>query len=157
MSEDNDESFRNMSLKKKIGTIVGITLFVVLILGFIIGIYLFGMVGIFELLGVQYTSFWLLIIFVVSFFILASIIELFSKPIFELLTENITEKSLALLIQFTIQGLTNWLCLSIVDVFMDSITLSFKAGIIVAMLLTLIEMAFEDRENKNDTETRSTS
>lgn len=150
MPEDNDDSFRDMNMKQKVGTIVGVTLFIVLILGFIIGIYLFGMVGIFELLGVQYTSFWSLIIFVVSFFILASMIELFSKPIFELLTEKITEKFKTLFIQFIIQGLTNWLCLFIVDVFMGGITLSSKTGIIVAMLLTLFEMTFEDKENKKE-------
>ena len=150
MPEDNDDSFRDMNMKQKVGTIVGVTLFIVLILGFIIGIYLFGMVGIFELLGVQYTSFWSLIIFVVSFFILASIIELFSKPLSELLTEKTTDKFVALFIQFIIQGLTNWLSLFIVDVFMDSITLSLQTRLIVAMLLTLFEMAFEDKENKNE-------
>lgn len=137
-------------MKQKVGTIAGITLFIVLVLGFIIGIYLFGMVGIFELLGVQYTSFSSLIIFVVIFYILASIIELFSKPISELLTEKTTDKLVALFIQFMIQGSTNWLCLIIVDVSMDSITLSLQTGLIVAMLVTLFEMAFEDKENKNE-------
>ncbi|GGB40453.1 hypothetical protein GCM10011409_17460 [Lentibacillus populi] len=70
MSEHNDDSFRDMNMKQKIGTVVGVTLFIAVVSGFIIGIYLFGMAGIFELLGIQYTSVWSLIIFVVSFFIL---------------------------------------------------------------------------------------
>ncbi|WP_106497270.1 YrvL family regulatory protein [Lentibacillus sp. Marseille-P4043] len=139
-----------MDIKQKIGTVVGVTLFIVLVFGFIIGIYLFGMAGIFELLGIQYTSVWSLIIFVISFFILASIVELFSKPISELLTEKITGKFEILFIQFSIHCLTNWLGLFVVDVFMDNITLSWKIGIIVAMLLTLFEMTFEDKENKNE-------
>ncbi|WP_177167190.1 YrvL family regulatory protein [Salinibacillus kushneri] len=137
-------------MKQKIGTVVGLTLFIVLVLGFIIGIYLFGMAGIFKLLGVQYTSFWSLILFVVGFFILASIFELFAKPISELLTETFAGKFEALFIQFSIQGLTNWLCLFIVDMFMGSIIFSWKMAIIVAMLLTLCEMAFQDKEHKNE-------
>lgn len=150
MSEHSDDSFRGMNLKQKIGTVVGVTLFLAVVLGFIIGIYLFGMVGIFELLGIQYTSVWSLVIFVVSFFILASIVELFTKPISDLLTEKITGKFEVLFIQFTIQGLSNWLCLFTVDVFMGSITLTWKTGLIVAILLTLFEMAFEHKENKNE-------
>lgn len=137
-----------MNIEQKIGTVVGVTLLIVLVLGFIIGIYLFRMAGIFGLLGIQYTSFWSLIIFVVSFLILSSIVELFTKPISDLLTKKITGKFEVLFIQFSIQSLTNCLCLFIGDVFMDSITLSWKTGIIVAMLLTLFEMAFEDKENK---------
>ncbi|WP_010651561.1 YrvL family regulatory protein [Oceanobacillus massiliensis] len=68
MSEHNGDSFREKNLKQKIGTVVGVTLFIAVVLGFIIGIYLLGMAGIFELLGIQYTSVWSLIIFVVSFF-----------------------------------------------------------------------------------------
>lgn len=150
MSEHNDDSFREKNLKQKIGTVVGVTLFIAVVLGFIIGIYLFGMAGIFELLGIQYTSVWSLIIFVVSFFILASIVELFSKPISELITGKITEKFETLLIQFSIQSLSNWLCLFIVDVFMGVITLTLKTGLIVAILLTSLEMVFENKENKSE-------
>lgn len=148
MSEDNKGSFRDMDMKQKVGKILGITLFVILILSFVIGIYLFGMAGIFELIGAEYTSFWSLVIFVVSFFILTSIIELFSKPISEILTGKTTDKFVVLFVQFIIQVLTNWLCLFIVDVFMDSITLSLQAGLIVAILLTIFETAFEDREKR---------
>ncbi|WP_068675916.1 YrvL family regulatory protein [Oceanobacillus sp. Castelsardo] len=150
MSDHNDDSFRDKNMKQKVGTIVGVTLFIAVILGFIIGIYLFGMAGIFELLGVQYTSVWSLIIFVVSFFILASIVELFSKPISNLITGKITGKFETLFIQFSIQSLSNLLCLFIVDVFMGSITLTLKSGFIVAILLTLLEMTFEDKENKSE-------
>lgn len=137
------------NLKQKIGTVVGVTLFIAVILGFIIGIYLFGIAGIFKLLGIQYTSAWSLIIFVISFFILAFIVELFSKPISELITEKITGEFETLLIKFTIQSLSNWLSLSIVDVFMGGITLTLKTGLIVAILLTSLEMVFEDKENES--------
>lgn len=126
MSEHNDDSFRKKSLKQKIGTVLLLILFIAVVLSFIFGTYLFWMAGIFKLLGIQFTSVWSLIIFVISFFILASIVELFSKQISELITENITEKFTILLIQFHIQILTNGLSLFIVDVFMSSITLTLQ-------------------------------
>ncbi|WP_077620987.1 YrvL family regulatory protein [Bacillus sinesaloumensis] len=147
MSEHNDQSFREKNVKQKIGTVVGVTLFVAVVLGFIIGIYLFGIAGIFELLGIQYNSIWSLVIFVVSFFILATIVELFSKPISALFTEKLTGKFEKLLIQFCIQGLSNWLCLSIVDGFMDGITFTLITGLMVAVVITLIELIFEENEN----------
>lgn len=150
MCEHNDDSFRKKSLKQKIGTVLLLILFIAVVLSFIFGTYLFGMAGIFKLLGIQYTSVWSLIIFVVSFFIISSIVELFIKPISELITENITEKFTTLLIQFNFQSLSNGLCLFIVDAFMSSITLTLKTGIIVAILLTLLEMAFEEIKNKSE-------
>ncbi len=151
MSEHNNDSFRGKSLKQKIGTIVGVTLFIAMVLGFIIGIYLFGMAGIFQLLGIQYTSVWSLVIFVVSFFILASIVELFSRPISEIITGKTTGEFESWLIQFSIQSLSNWLCLFIVDLFMDGITFTLKTGLIVAILLTSLEMVLGDKENKSET------
>lgn len=146
MSEHQEESFRHKNLKQKIGTVVGVTLFLVVILGFIIGIYLLGLAGIFELLGIEYASVWSLLLFVVAFFICASIIELFTKPISELLTEKVTNKLEVLFVESSIQGLTNWLCLFVVDMFMESITLSLTAGIIVAIIMTVIEMVIVGKE-----------
>ena len=163
MSEHNDDSFRKKSLKQKIGTVLLLILFIAVVLSFIFGTYLFGMAGIFKLLGIQYTSVWSLIIFVVSFFIISSIVELFIKPISELITENITEKFTTLLIQFNFQSLSNGLSMRtdnqrprepIRDISnrsnMSSITLTLKTGIIVAILLTLLEMAFEEIKNKSE-------
>jgi len=148
LSQHNEESFRDMTMKQKIGTIAGLTLFIFFILGLVIGIYLFGMAGIFKLLGIEYTSIWSLTIFVVSFFVLSTIVELFSKPITGLLTRKITGKAEVLSIQFGVQSLTNWLCLFTVGEFMGSITLTFEAGVIIAMLLTIIEMVFEDKDKE---------
>lgn len=56
MSKSNDDSFQNMNLKEKTATVIGITFFIVLVAGFVLGIYFFGFAGAFELLGVQYQS-----------------------------------------------------------------------------------------------------
>lgn len=149
-SHHHDEPFRDKNCKQKIGTIVGMTLFILFILGFVLGIYFFGVAGIFTLLGIEYTSVWSLIIFVVILIILSAIVELFSEPIFRLIAGKITGTFAVLCIQFGIQSLTNWLCLFTIAEFMESVHLTQEAGIIVAMLLALIEMTIEAKERKKD-------
>lgn len=148
MPEHNDDdSFGDMNIKEKTATVAGITLLIILAAGFVLGIYFFGLAGIFELLGVQYKSVWSLIVFVVSFFVLSIILELFSKAIFVLLTRKITGKLKMLFVRISIEGASNWLCLFTVDEFMKSITLSLKTEIIVALLLAVLEIVFDDKED----------
>jgi len=63
-----------------------------LTIDFVLGIYFLVIAGVFELLGVQYESIWSMVVFVVSFFLLSIIIELFTKAIYELSVRNITGK-----------------------------------------------------------------
>lgn len=51
MPEQKDDSFKNMSFKDKALTVIGLTLLIGLVLGFVFGTYYFGFVGVFELLG----------------------------------------------------------------------------------------------------------
>ena len=78
--------------KSKVGTTLGVLSILSVVVGFILVLYFFGMAAIFELLGVQYNSNWSLVVFVVSFFILGVIVELFTKAIFKLSVRNITGK-----------------------------------------------------------------
>ncbi|KOP79932.1 YrvL family regulatory protein [Cytobacillus solani] len=142
MPEKND-SFREMNLKDKTATVAGITLLIILVLGFVLGLYFFGLAGIFKLLGVHYKSIWSLVVFVVSFFILGIIFELFSKTIFKLSVRNITREIWVFFIRISFEVTTNWLVLFTVDEFMHSITLSWKTEIIIALLIALIEIAFD--------------
>ena len=153
MPEHNDnDSFGDMNIKEKTATVAAITLLIILAAGFVLGIYFFGLVGIFELLGVQYKSIWSLIVFVVSFFVLSIIVELFSKAIFVLLTQKITGKLKMFFVRISIEGASNWLCLFTVDEFMKSITLSLKTEIIVALLLAVLEIVFDDKEDGKKTD-----
>ncbi|GGK02526.1 hypothetical protein GCM10007063_26050 [Lentibacillus kapialis] len=137
-----------MNKKEKTATIVGMTLLIILVAGFVLGIYFFGIEGIFELLSIQYKSVWSLVVFVVSVFILGIIIELFSKAIFKLSVRNITGKGKVSFIRIIIEGISIWLVLFTVDEFMNSITLSLKTEIIVALLLAVLEIIFDNKEDK---------
>lgn len=147
MQEDKDDSFRNLNRKEKLVAVAGITLLISMVLGFVFGLYFFGMAGVFKVLGVQYESVWSLLIFVVSFFIVGIIVELFTKVIFKLSVRNIMGKTKVYIIRFIIVSTSNWLVLFTVDEFMSSITLSMNAEIIIALLLTVLEIAFDDKKD----------
>ncbi|WP_075618587.1 YrvL family regulatory protein [Paenisporosarcina indica] len=144
MPESKNDSFRDMNIKEKIATVVGIALLIIMVAGFLFGLIFFGMAGVFELLGVQYKSSWSLVVFVISFFMLGIIVELFFKAIFMLSVRNITGKIKVFLIRISFEGTSNWLVLFIVDEFMESITLSFNTEIIIALLLAVLEIVFDD-------------
>lgn len=146
---EKKDSFREMNVKDKTVTVAGIILLIILVVGFVFGLYFFGMAGIFKLLGVQYESIWSLVVFVVSYFILGIIVELFSETIFKLSVRNITGKIWVFFIRISFELTSNWLVLFTVDEFMESITLSWKTEIIIALVVALIEIAFDHDKDKD--------
>ncbi|MDQ0154731.1 regulatory YrvL family protein [Robertmurraya andreesenii] len=149
MPEQNDDSFKNMNLKDKVLTVIGIALLIILVLGFVFGIYYFGFVGIFELLGVQYQSFSSLAIFVVCFFILGIFVDLFFGAMAKVAVENETGRVKSFCIELLLAFTSNWLVLFSVDAFMESITLSLKAKLIVSFLLALLEVIFDNKKKSS--------
>lgn len=154
MPEDKDDSFRDMNIIEKTVTVAVITVLIILVVGFVFGLYFFGMAGVFKLLGVQYDSIWSLVVFVVSFFIFGVFVELFTRAIFKLYVRNITGKIKLLLIRISFECTSNWLVLFTVDEYMKSITLSLETEIIVVLLLAVLEVAFDDDDDDKDKFTR---
>ncbi|WP_145523143.1 YrvL family regulatory protein [Virgibacillus sp. SK37] len=150
MPEHKNDLFRNMNIKEKMATILGIALLIILAVGFVFGLFFFGLAGIFELLDVRYESIWSLVVFVINFIILGIIVELFSKVIFKLSVRNITGKRKVILIRAIIEGTSNWLVLFTVDELMTSIALSLKTEIIIALLLTVIEIVFDGDDDDKE-------
>lgn len=137
-----------MNLKEKLGTVFGISIFIIFLVGFVVGIYFFGIAGVFNLLGVEYDTVWSLLLFVFSFYFLGIIVEIFSKVIFELTTLYIIGKFKVTVIRVCIEFASNWLVLYTVDEFMSSITLSIKTEITIALLIAVLEIVFEDAVDK---------
>ncbi|WP_068672128.1 regulatory YrvL family protein [Oceanobacillus sp. Castelsardo] len=150
MPEHKNDSFRDMNRKEKISAVAGITLLIILVIGFIFGLYFFGLAGVFKVLGVQYESIWSLVIFVISFFIIGIIVEVFFKVIFKLSVRNITGKTKVLFIRIIVESTTNWLVLFTVDELMNSITLSPETEIIIALFLAVFEIVFDDKKDEVD-------
>jgi hypothetical protein len=146
MADPNNDSFKNMTLKEKSITIIGITFLIILVIGFVFGIYSFGIVGVFKLLGINYHSNLALVIFVASFFLLGILVDLFFDALAKLAVERVTGTVIAFFIQMLIGFASNWLVLFTVDTFMESITLSLKTKLIVALLLALLEPLFDNKK-----------
>nr|WP_106782880.1 YrvL family regulatory protein [Lysinibacillus timonensis] len=153
MTEHKNSSFRDMNIKEKIITILGIALLLILVSCFVLGLYFFGIVGVFELLGVEYNSIWSVVVFVVSFFILGVIVELFTKAILKLCIQKGTGKTEMFIFRIIFEGASNWLVLFIVDSLMTDISLITKTEIIIALIVALIEVTF-DRDNAKVTKTQ---
>ncbi|KAB8125967.1 hypothetical protein F9U64_21105 [Gracilibacillus oryzae] len=149
MSEENNDSFRDMNKKEKSLTVILIALLIILAVGFVLGVLFFGLAGIFQVLGVQYDSLWSLAIFVFIYFFVGLIIELFAKVIYKMTVRNVTGKAARFFIRLLFEGATNWIILFTVDEFMNSITLSLKTELIVALLLSVLEFVFDDDKEKN--------
>lgn len=144
---EKKDSFRDINIKEKMATIAGLTFLITLVVGFVWGLYFFGLAGVFALLGVQYKSIWSLVMFVGSFFVLGILVELVSKVIFTVSVRNITGKINVFFFRISIECISNWLVLFAVDEFMNSITLSLKTEIIIALLLAIFEIVFDgDKE-----------
>ncbi|WP_052360704.1 YrvL family regulatory protein [Oceanobacillus manasiensis] len=111
---------------------------------------IFGIAGVFNLLGVEYDTVWSLLLFVFAFYSLGIIVELFSKAIFKLTTLYIIGRFKVTITRVCIEFASNWLVLYIVDEFMSSITLSIKTEIIVALLIAILEIVFEDATTDKD-------
>lgn len=150
MSKNNDDSFQNMNLKEKTATVIGITFFIALMSGFVLGIYFFGFAGAFELLGVQYQSIWSLVIFVVSFFILGFLVDLPFDAMAKLSIEKLTGKAASFFVQMLFGFVSNWIVLVTVDVFVGSIALSLETKLIVSLLLAVLESVFDNKKEKNE-------
>ncbi|GAA0492587.1 hypothetical protein GCM10008986_18690 [Salinibacillus aidingensis] len=133
--------------KEKMATMIGMIFFILFIAGLVLGIYFLGFAGIFELLGVQYHSIWSLFVFAVCFFMAGFIIELFSKPIFERSTRNVSGKIKLVFIQICFESVSNWLVLFTVDEFMQKINLSSKTELLIALFVSVFEIILE---NNND-------
>nr|WP_255437756.1 YrvL family regulatory protein [Thalassobacillus sp. CUG 92003] len=78
-----------------------------MVAGFVVGLFFVGFAGVFELLGVQYESIWSLTVFVVSFFILGMIAELFSKAIFKLTVRNLKGNIKVFAIRIGFESISN--------------------------------------------------
>ncbi len=147
--EQNDDSFKKMNPKEKIITVISITLLMIFLIGFILGILFFGFAGIFALLGVSYQSIWSLVIFVISFFVLGFFIDIFFDALTKLAIKDLSSKGTIFFIQFIFGFASNWLVLFTVDAFMDSIKFSPKAMLIITLILALLEPVFDNKKKVN--------
>ncbi|WP_197028412.1 YrvL family regulatory protein [Bacillus sp. EB01] len=144
MGED-DKSFKEESFGTKVIIIIAVAVLIIGAVGFAFGVYYFGLLGIFNLLGVQYDSLFSLFLFVVLFFLLGIPGELVVK-VFEVLLSFLSANNVAT--GFLINGLVNWSILSLADFFMDSIYISQPTLLAVACIIATIETVLDKDEKR---------
>ncbi|QOY34659.1 YrvL family regulatory protein [Anaerobacillus isosaccharinicus] len=148
MSDDNS-SFRDMNLIEKVIAVTAIIFLIVFSISFALGIVYFGFAGIFSLLGVKYDSFYSLLIFVLIYYIVGIITDIFSKAFVKISSQFISGKLNLFFTRMIIDCTFTWLLIFTIDEFMNSITIPFLIEILLALLLFIIEIAFEDKKAKH--------
>lgn len=138
---------------KRMGNIIGITIFVSVVLGFLIGIFFLGFAGLFQLLGVEYNSILSLALFVIFFFIIGFVIDLFVNPLTIKIRETIQNRYRVFTLQLAIEASANWMILHALNAIMDSIHINVITEIIIAVFISLAEYMFGGEEDKANNET----
>lgn len=144
---EKDKSFKDESVGTKIFIIVSMTLLVGGSLAFVFGIYFFGLAGLFNILGIQYDSIWSLFWFGVFFFILESFADII-KIAFIMLLDHWSMANAGTI--FAINFLVIWAVLSLLNFFMESITISVNAQLIAAAIIALIEVGLNKTGKKEE-------
>ncbi|SFD95137.1 Regulatory protein YrvL [Bacillus sp. OV194] len=144
--DNNNDSFRDMNLFNKIFVVTALTFLVILSISFVLGIFFLGIAGFFSLFGVQYESLYSLLIFVLFFFLLGFIFDLFSIAFIKLSSQYVLGKYQLFFTRMVIDCTFTWLSLHTVDEFMNSITIPVTTEIGAVLLFFFIEVAFDDKE-----------
>ena len=137
-----------MNKKEKTATIIGISLLIILVTVFVLGVFLFGFAGLFTLLGVDYHSVWSLVTFVIFLLILGSAVDIVFDTLAERTVQYISGNVKSFIMQILIGFVSNWIVLVIVDGFMDSIMISAETKWIIALFLALVESVFDNKKDK---------
>jgi len=140
--------FNMVHLLKKLGNITGIILFSTIVLGFIVGIYFVGFAGLFHLLGAEYESIRALSLFVIVFFMIGFVIDLFVHPFSKIITEQFPNNYQSFFLRLAIGTSANWMILHALNAFMDTISITVVIEIIIAVFLFLAEEVFGDVSKK---------
>lgn len=136
-------------VEKIVGPIF-MVLFVLFVLSFVVGVFFFGFAGFFKIFGVQYSSISSLIGFVVFYFILSFILDLFSLIFANTASAYFSGKRTIFIVRMVIECFFSWIALHTVDEFMESITIPLRTEAIAVFFIFLVEKAIDQPEKKKD-------
>ena len=145
----NNNSFKNKSLRTKIAIVATVSLMLMGAIGFVTVVFYFGIVGLFNLLGVEYDSLLSLVWFTIFYFLLSVFGEIIIK-IFIVLTDNSNKwsdnyKKFSILIY---SFFVNWGIVSLLNQLMNSINIHLLTQIIFSLIIATLDLIFKDNEKK---------
>lgn len=147
------KSFKEEPLHIKIFIIFVIILLIAFIVGFIFAIYYFGILGLFQILNVEYDSLFSFFLFVFFYFLLSFVGDFVAK-VFEVLLSfplKINKRG-KILIFFLSHFLITWTIIAFLNMVMSSITIPFTTQIILSLFIALIESTVANRPKKKKEE-----
>ncbi|WP_042224354.1 YrvL family regulatory protein [Oceanobacillus manasiensis] len=145
-NKDNEDEELGIIGKVIVGLLLG--LLVVFCAAVFIAIYLFAFAGLFTILDIAYPSLKSLVFFNLWFFGVAIIFELIFIGIFYRVSASIGRYSRSLYILF--DCISTWLAIFTVDELFTTITITVPQEIIIAVVFSLIEFAFENKKEGKD-------
>ncbi|MCP3027403.1 YrvL family regulatory protein [Halobacillus sp. A5] len=137
--------FNELDSKTKLMVITSLTFLVLLGLFFLLGVFFLGMVGLFQLLGVDYESNRSLVWFGMMVFAIGFIFEALAK-----LIKAVKVKRAGLQFIIGIDLLFTWVSVYIVDELIAGVTMHFWSQWIFALLLVAVDYAFDDRKIRKE-------
>ncbi|QVY62696.1 YrvL family regulatory protein [Cytobacillus gottheilii] len=147
MSEPN-RPFKEESKSTKFFIIVTMSLLLLGAIGFVVAGYYFGILGLFNILGIHYESLFSLFLFVLFYFLLGIIGDIVLKAF------NILMKAAGITGKFSFSAgillfsfLINWAIISVINLLMDSIEIAAVTGMVLALIISIIEMALDSPDN----------
>ncbi|WP_449621156.1 YrvL family regulatory protein [Robertmurraya sp. Marseille-Q9965] len=145
MNEKDDKPFKEEPIGTKIFIIFTISLLLIGAIGFAIAIYYFGILGLFNLLGVRYDSFVSLLWFVLFYFLFGITFEIILKAIHKLMMlRNKFSKSQLKIGMFILTFLGNWAVISLLNTLMHTIEIKALTQMAISVILAIIEIAIDD-------------
>ncbi|ASV68552.1 YrvL family regulatory protein [Cytobacillus sp. FSL W7-1323] len=138
-------SSKKSNFKSIIGSTIAISIIVLLVLSFVLALYFFSTLGIFHLLNIKFESFPSIISFILLYFLIGIVSEIFIGALILLMNHSgkytLKQQQVTSLV---FSFLTNWAIVSFLDYVMHSIQIGLFATIILALIFSLIEYACED-------------
>lgn len=135
-------SFRKESLSSKIFIVVSICVIILAVIVLLIGVFYFGFLGLFHLLGIHYDSLYALFIFTLLYILFGCFADIFEKIIKALVNQLRIEQDEILKygILFLSFSAVNLAVVHLLDFYMLSISIHFLTQIILSMLLAILDI-----------------
>ena len=144
---EKEKSFKEESAVTKFVIVLSMIFLIAVPLTFLFGIYFFGMSGLFNVLGIQYESLWSLFWFALLYFVLDSFADVVKIAFVQLLNQMSIANFWTVL---TTNFLVIWALLSLMNLLMDSITMSINTQLIAAAIIAVIEVALNKISRKEE-------
>lgn len=136
----NERSFKEEKLGTKIVIITVVSFLLLGSIGVVIGAFYFGIVGLFQVLGVEYASLWSLLWFTLFYFFLSIFGDIVIK-VFVILTSmsakwSIPYKKYSIIVY---SFFVNWAIVSLLNQWMSSIEIELITQMVFALLIALLD------------------